>query len=292
MAGYKAIEKLLSSLKRQRRTLNIELRRMPEGKLMISSNGDRLSFFDIGGSYSRTKPKGIGKDQELVYRLARKAYLREEIERIGTNIKQLERALEGSVPMDETDLLRSMPKHFEALDVRYVVNPAVQNAGKWPNPSKDPNVYPKRAVLRLEGMSPEEWAAMPYRENTKNPDHKIHKTGRGFWARSKSEVLVTGEYDRRGIYYHYDEVLEIDGVLVSPDIRGMRSDGAFIYHEHLGLQDEGYTADTIRKLILYRKAGIVLGKNLFITFDDESGGINMDLVRASIEAMYFPGRLP
>lgn len=291
MAGYKAIEILLSDLKKQRRMINIELCRMPEGKLMISSNGSRLSCFDIGSPNSRKNPKGIGRDKERVCKLARKAYLQEELERIEINIRQLEHALARCVPLDEADLLKSMPKHFDTLDVRYLVNPAVQNTGKWPNPSRDPSVKPGYPALRLEGITAQEWAELPYRENTKNLEHKIHRASRGFWARSKSEVLVTGEYDRQGIFYRYDEVLEIDGKYVSPDIRGVRADGCFIYHEHLGLQDDGYTADTIRKLILYRRAGIVLGKNLFVTFDDEYGGISMDLLRASIDAMYFPGRL-
>ena len=142
MAGYKAIEKLLSDLKKQRRMINIELCRMPEGKLMISSNGSRLSCFDIGSPNSRKNPKGIGRDKERVCKLARKAYLQEELERIEINIRQLEHALARCVPLDETDLLKSMPKHFDTLDVRYLVNPAVQNIGKWPNPSRDPSVKP------------------------------------------------------------------------------------------------------------------------------------------------------
>ena len=292
MAGHQAIEQLLSSLKKQRRMLNIELSGMPEGKLMISSNGARLSCFDIASPNSRRKPKGIGRDKELVCRLARKAYLLEELDRIDINIQRLERALASSVSLDETDLLRSLPKHFDTFDVRDLTNPALQNTGKWPNPSQDPSVRPRTPALQLEGMSAQEWAEQPYRENTKKLEHKIHRANRGFWARSKSEVLVTSEYDRKGIYYHYDEVLEIDGEFVSPDIRGIRADGRFIYHEHLGLQDDGYTADTTRRLILYRRAGIVLGKNLFVTFDDEYGGISMDLLRASIDAMYFPGNLP
>ncbi len=291
MAGYKAIEKLLSDLKKQRRMINIELHRMPEGKLMISSNGSRLSCFDIGHPDGRRKPKGIGRNRELVNQLARKAYLQEVLDRIEINIRQLEYALKHCVPLDEADLLKSMPKHFDTLDVRDLVNPAAQNTGKWPNPSRDPFIQPGQPALRLEGITAQEWAELPYRENTKKLEHKIHRANRGFWARSKSEVLVTGEYDRQGIFYRYDEVLEIDGEFVSPDIRGVRADGCFIYHEHLGLQDDGYTADTIRKLILYRKAGIALGKNLFVTFDDEYGGISMDLVRASIDAMYYPGRL-
>ena len=153
MAGYKAIEKLLNDLKKQRRMINIELCRMPQGKLMISSNGSRLSCFDIGSPNSRKNPKGIGRDKERVCKLARKAYLQEELERIEINIRQLEHALARCVPLDEADLLKSMPKHFDTLDVRHLVNPAVQNTGKWPNPSRDPSVKPGYPALRRSGLN-------------------------------------------------------------------------------------------------------------------------------------------
>ena len=289
MEYQKTIENLLSDLKGQRRMLNNELRRLPKGKLMISSNGKRLSFFNIGKPYNRKRPKGIGRKKDTVYKLARKAFIIEQIHRIDTNIAVLKKALAAGSALDTEALLDAMPKHFETLDPKRIIQPFGETDSQWPNPTRDSAVYPRKAALWLEGMTPQEWARLPYRENTKNLEHKIHKAGRGFYARSKSEVLVTGEYDSSGILYHYDEVIEIDGEYVSPDVIGLRSDGAFIYQEHLGLQDMNYTADMIRKLILYRKAGILLGKNLFLTFDDENGGINMDLIRASIEAMYFPG---
>ena len=283
MEYLKILENLLSALKGQRRMLNNELRKLPKGKLMISSNGNRLSCFDIGKPHSRIAPKGIGRKKETVYKLARKAYVAEQIRRIDSNIAVLEKSLAASFALDT-----AMPKHFDSLDTKRIIQPFRESDAKWPNPSRDSTVYPRKAALRLEGMTPQEWAEQPYRENTKNLEHKIHKAGRGFYTRSKSEVLVTSEYDRREIYYHYDEVIEIDGKYVSPDVIGLRSDGMFIYQEHLGLQDMNYAGDMIRKLILYRKAGIILGKNLFFTFDDENGGINMDLIRASIDAMYFP----
>ena len=289
MEYIKTLENMLSDLKGQRKMLNNELRKLPKGKLMISSNGDRLSFFDIGQPHSRVSPKGIGRKSDTVCKLARKAYVKENIRRIDVNIAILEKALAGSFPLDPKSLLAAMPKHFDCLDPKRVIQPYSETDSQWPNPCRDTSVYPRRAALRLEELTSQEWAALPYRENTKNLEHKVHRAGRGFYARSKSELLVLGEYDRREIYYHYDEVIEINGEYVSPDVIGVRSDGALIYQEHLGLQDLNYTGDTIRKLALYRKAGILLGKNLFLTFDDENGGINMDLIRASIDTMYYPG---
>ena len=292
MDHTKTLELMLSALKGQRKTLNNELKRLPKGTLMISSNGKRLSIFNIGEPYSRSHPKGIGKDKELVAKLARKAYIMEQLRRINTDIALLEKLLKRNLPLDTKSLLKAMPKHFDALDSRKLIQPADHQAQPWPNPSRSASLLPRHVALFLEGMTPQEWAVLPYKENTKNLEHKIHRTNRGFYARSKSEVLITGEYDCRDLFYHYDEVIEIDGQYVSPDVIGLRSDGAFIFHEHLGLQDMSYSGEMIRKLITYRKGGIILGKNLFFTYDDESGGINMEMVRASIDAMFFPGFLP
>lgn len=292
MNYLKTLENLLSALKGQRKMLNKELRRLQKGKLMISSNGKRLSFFDIGDPHSRVHPKGIGRNQDKIYQLARRAYLTEQILLFDTNIALLEKAIAGSFSLETKEILAAMPKHFNVLDDKRLIQPAQKETAAWPNPVRDPRIYPKKAILKLKDITPQEWAAMPYRENTKNLERKIHRANRGFYARSKSEVLITGEYDRREIYYHYDEVVEIDGEWLSPDVIGLRFDGWLIYQEHLGLQDDLYSADTIRKLVLYRKAGIILGKNLFFTFDDANGAINMDLVRASIETMFFPSYKP
>ncbi len=268
--------------------LNNELRRLPDGKLMISSNGDRLSYFDIGGDYSRVHPKGIGRNAETVYKLARKAFLQEQLKRVETNIAILETAIAGSMGLDTKDVLAAMPKHFERLDAERFIKAAARNIDSWPNPSRDPSLYPKPAALHLESMSPEEWAAIPYKENTSFLESKVHRANRGFYVRSKSEALFTAEYDRAGIFYHYDETITIDGEYISPDMIGLRQDGVFIFHEHLGRQDEQYAERTIRKQITYQKAGITLGKNLFFTFDNEFGEINMPLIQASIETMFFP----
>ena len=150
------LKALLSELKGQRKALNKELKRLPQGKLMISSNGKRLSFFDIGGSYSRVSPKGIGRNPRKVQMLARKAYITEQLRRIDVNIALLEKALAGSLRLDTQALMDAMPKHFSVLDLRDLIHPEGNNEALWPNPVRDRSVYPRSAVLTLEGMEPQE----------------------------------------------------------------------------------------------------------------------------------------
>ena len=72
-------------------------------------------------------------------------------------------------------ILKAMPKHFSILEDRRVIQPSQKETAIWPNPVRDPGVYPKKALLKLENITPQEWAALPYRENTKNLERKIHR---------------------------------------------------------------------------------------------------------------------
>ena len=94
-------------------------------------------------------------------------------------------------------------------------------------------------------------------------------------------------YDAMKIPYHYDEVIEIGGRLRSPDIGFARPDRKIIYHEHAGLKTQEYQDELMDILRLYASAGIRLGDNLILTFDDENGGINLQLVDALIRDRYY-----
>ena len=53
------------------------------------------------------------------------------------------------------------------------------------------------------------------------------------------------------------------------------------------MRDDGYREDLMDKLALYASAGIRLGENLIVTFDDEKGGVNMELVEAMLRDRMF-----
>ena len=105
--------------------------------------------------------------------------------------------------------------------------------------------------------------------------------------RSKGEGLSLEKYDALHLFYHYDEVIEINGQYRSPDGILARRDRKLIFHEHAGMRDDGYREDLMDKLALYASAGIRLGENLIVTFDDEKGGVNMELVEAMLRDRMF-----
>ena len=80
--------------------------------------------------------------------------------------------------------------------------------------------------------------------------------------------------------------MSVYGELLAPDAVGARRDGVLIYHEHCGVNSEGYHKRNAHKLDLYERAGIVQGKNLLLTFDREDGSIDLELIRMQIMDIY------
>ncbi len=178
-----------------------------------------------------------------------------------------------------------MPKHFDEID-RELLLTGQRIRLNWPHPSRDPNLRALWPPLDTGGLTPEEWAAQPYRENTKNLEHKINRTLRGVLCRSKSELNILDMYDDLRIPFHNDETHRVNGELISPDVTGARADRRLVYHEHLGRQDAGYLQHIAHKVGIYAHAGIFIGKNLLFTYDNEDGSIDLDLIRAQIMNIY------
>ncbi len=272
-------KQLLAQMKKERERVMKELKRLPKGDLRITSNGkDRLSVFRQTGTGSDRKRKGIGRQIPLVYKLAHKAYLEEYLDRVETNIRLLERSDPRLRSLDPADILACLPKHFDMLDAARVIDPHAADPASYPNPVYDKSVYPRSAALNTGELSPRAWAELPYCANTKNREHLIHRTAKGVLCRSKSEVAILNSYDNLQLFYHYDEVIEIDGRYLSPDGIIARQDGTLVYHEHAGVQSADYRGSLLEKLFLYAAGKIYLGHNLILTFDAPDGSINMQLI--------------
>ncbi|MCR4805940.1 MAG: hypothetical protein K5981_09895, partial [Clostridia bacterium] len=267
MHEQKTIQALLSEMESEYERGNIELKQLPRGVLRITRNGPkRISFFREYQYEGVRKRKGIGLDEALIYQLAHKAYLQEKQRRLAANAEKLKNMRDGLESLESCDILQAMPRHFDLLDARRVISGEQLKTQDFPHPVFDGSILPERAGLDTGGLSLKDWAEKPYCANTKRMEHLVHRTSRGILCRSKSEVAILELYDRLGLVYHYDEVVEIDGYYRAPDFRFVRPDRKLIYHEHAGLLDEAYRDDLMDKLMIYRLAGIEQGKNLILTF--------------------------
>ncbi len=110
------------------------------------------------------------------------------------------------------------------------------------------------------------------------PDGLLHTTSNGERVRSKSEVIISTLLLQNKLDYKYEADLTTYGYPkgVRPDfLFGQK--GNLIVWEHLGLADDPeYMGRWAKKLIWYRDNGFVSGKNLFVTMETSSTGIDVN----------------
>lgn len=116
---------------------------------------------------------------------------------------------------------------------------------------------------------------LPYTE------YLIHKTEKGHLVRSKSELLIASKLYAKNIDYEYER--EFSGQdpgsnktrTLRPDFSFETVSGDLIIWEHLGMMNkESYKLGWEWKQVWYQHNGYELGKNLFVTMDDENGGLD------------------
>lgn len=113
----------------------------------------------------------------------------------------------------------------------------------------------------------------------------IHKTVRGELVRSKSEVIIANALHYNKLDYEYEPELKLEGRVKRPDFKVEDYDTGIIwYWEHCGMMtDPQYKKRWEDKKKFYEKNGIVEGKNLIVTYDDEHGGLDAEKIQKIIE---------
>ena len=124
--------------------------------------------------------------------------------------------------------------------------------------------------------------------NTYFDDKKIHKTAKGELVQSKSEVSIANAMYYQGIDYEYEKPISIEGRIKFPDFTIEDGDTGIIwYWEHCGVMtDPHYKKRWEDKKAFYAKNGIVEGKNLIVTYDNDDGGIDTELIDKIIKETF------
>lgn len=280
-------EKLHTDLNKKAQSVRKRLRRRIPGRLTISNSSRGVLFLQDYRVGEKRVTKGIGKNMDLVYRLANQVYNEELLKRVLNNEKIMAGALNKLKSLDSGDILKALPPNYNLLDSRWIVSPESRKQTAIINPVSDGSVQPVLARTQVDSELIPYWASMPYCANNSFPQQKKHIADGGFAVRSKSEVGIFGLYKKKIYPFHYDELLKFGEYFRSPDFIVMRPDGSLFIHEHLGRMDlEEYKDKFYEKLMIYRMHGFELGKNLLLTFDDEYGNINLQLISLLIDDMY------
>ena len=279
------LDDLLSKMLADSLNVKKAAKRSSINRLMITKDHGKMRFTSVSYKNGTRKRRFLEPDDDYIYRLANKEYTDELLRRLSHNTAVLEHAFKQLLPTDFADILKALPKHYDLLDPQRVMEPGRPDPKGYPNPSRI--VFPSEAKLSLGYVDPWEWAAAPYCENTEYPEYKIHPTSHGIKCRSKSEALFFDIYDSLEIPFHYDEVILIGGVRISPDFIGARRDGTLIFHEHKGMHSEEYRSRNDWKSGTYAAAGILPGINLVYTYDSPAGTLNVQLAREIIKDIYW-----
>lgn len=254
------LEMLLQIEKNKVDVYKAEISGLPEGRLSILTNNGNNYYRQIGNETT----KGISRDKDLVYKLARKRYLQ-------LRVKEQENL------MMQIGVLAGVSRKKTAQMIRESFSPTEKLLDRYGRAGLD--------ILRIT-CTPElyKWAKATYRKNMKNSEQLIYETYSGIKVRSKSEQSIGNALEVRGIPYRYEPEINLDmswmeGVdwltngrykNVYPDFVIRTVDGKFIIWEHLGRVDlEEYRKHNMEKIAAYRQNGICDDDHLILTFEKD-----------------------
>lgn len=241
-----------------------ELKSLPKGKLIGYFNNGKYQYYhseSVNGKYIR---QGIGKNIHMKKQLARKEYLMKVIPILDANIKVLSSALSGYQSITPESVISMMSDIYKSLPMQYYTD----------------------KLSRTAKLSEElqQWMDAPFDQSTYNPHEKIHTTSRNLKVRTKSELIIAEILYMYNIAFHYEERIYIKGRRYAPDFTIKLPDGRIYYWEHVGLTNDAfYMYDHYDKLRNYQYKGIVPWKNLILTYDNELGDLNTQIIHSEIK---------
>lgn len=107
----------------------------------------------------------------------------------------------------------------------------------------------------------------------------VHRTLRGEFVASKSEVIIADYLYLKNISYEYSKPLILGTFTYYPDFT-LHVQGCILYLEHIGMQEqEEYAVKWERKQAVYQYYGIINQLNLLCTYDIQ-GAIDVQQIDA------------
>ena len=243
------VDDRLAYLSKQREMLEHTLTKLPEGNLLVAPGKSENSF----RYYNRKSPQDkmgeyLGKkDEKLKSQLAQRKYVVATIKSMTEEIDKLMKIKSMKLKDSITDTYANMNS-----GVKKLISPI----------AFDDETYAKM------------WLSIPYEGLGFNDDDTTeYYSNKGERMRSKSEVAIANSLQLHEIPYKYEcPISRRNGEMIYPDFTILDVvKRRTVYWEHLGrMGDLSYVSKNLWKLEEYKKVGIYLGINLFITFESNS----------------------
>lgn len=239
------------------------LQNAPEGRLRISNRSSGTRFFCVTQSYDTCGLYIPSGNEELISQLAQKDYALKFIKEARKELSIIENCIHDLSLHNSESVYTELRKEREVLVSPYMADN--ENSSK-------------------------KWLSLPFQTSNYEIQEKVFHTKQGEMVRSKSELILADIYFELGIPYRYEcELILKNGSTNYPDFTLFHAPRRLtIYHEHLGrMDDEDYVNRNLKKLRAYEQNGIILGKNLILTFESKRYPLNPDLFREYIKEIFW-----
>lgn len=255
---HRLVEDELNRCEHLYRKLNVEQKFLPEGSLVTDNNGGIYRSVRVGGKQYKIILKSSERD--LQGKLKKRRYVTESLKKLNQRIKLCEEFLNNDILYDPKTIESQLPKQYRGLG---------------------------NIDIFLSGdVNEEAWMSAVYRINPMGIS-RPHYTPSGLCTRSKSEAMIATRLEERKIPFRYEAELCLDDKSVYPDFTVLnRRKRRVIYLEHLGMiDDERYIFHNLKKLEQYSEHGIVLGDNLFITYESLRSPLGIKTIDEKLDEM-------
>ena len=231
----------------------------PDGRLRIQRQDSRIYYHHVNSS---TPPSGSPiTDKSLIRTLAQKSYAEAVLKAAQKERNTLQKMLAGY----DGDELQKIYESYSA-ERKELVNPVMLPDEEFKN----------------------RWLSKPYTPREFKPGTPVYLTMKGERVRSKSEQIIADRLANRGIPYKYECPFPMEDFSYHPDFTILRmSDRREIYYEHFGMMDrEDYANDNVLKINQYSERGLILGDNLFATFETRSNPLDFRVLDRLISSKF------
>lgn len=235
--------------------LQVHLKALPPGKLIITRNQSRYKWYINDGKNLTYLPKS---QRRLAEELAKKKYLSLQLK----NLLQEKQAIQF--------YLRHHSKDSSNVEQLLCNSPFQELLAPYFQP-------PSNDLLQ--------WASSPYKHNMNYPEQLIHKSFSGNILRSKSETIIDMALSLNKIPFRYECLLQLGDTSLFPDFTILHPHTRKSYYwEHFGMMDNpNYSKNVYTKLRLYNSYNIFPSINLITTFETKEHPLSSNLVEKIIQ---------
>lgn len=243
---------------------------------LLYSAGRKNSFYFYTREKNSKQRKYIHRnDTTLLRKVAYGRYLDEQIRALKCNIQRMENTV----------------RFFHRYDADSII-------------SGLPSAYRKAIEFLRSGAPPVSTRKVVQSENPTNREGLIYLVSNGLYVRSKNELAIAEMLlqfqDKYGYKFYYEKALllkervmdengeiTINAKIIHPDFTIETKDGRVFYWEHAGkLDEEEYSGNFFKRILLYFENGIYQPHNLIITTDGPDNPFDNLAVKRIIDSFF------